>query len=202
MLKAILIPILIIASFLGLIFGAYLPYMKANAYINSMAGMSSVSSVQGLEADFTPALQMYSPIGQRETVKFTLNTFGSIATEKGMSEQVVRALIDYIEPYINQKTDYIFPLISMGGLYFTLYANYSHAEPDYQKALAYFKDAYGLGPKLPPVLYSLFQLYTASGDLKDAVDVARQINTYWPSDQQIAGFLKQYTSSTATSTAR
>ncbi len=194
--KPVLVPVLIIAAFLALIFGAYLPYAKANAYITALSNLRNVQTLNELETDFNQSLQAYSPIGQRETVKFTISTLQSIANQKGQGEDVVKGLIDYIEPYVKPGDDYIFPVLSMGDFYFTLWANYTRADSDYAKALAYYKDAYALGPDLPPVLYPLLQLYVDRGDSADALEIAHQIHEYWPTDAQITAYINSFASTT------
>jgi len=42
-----------------------------------------------------------------------------------------------------------------------------------------------LGPKLPPALYSLFDLYEAHGDMEKRQEISSLILQYWPNDEQV-----------------
>ncbi len=200
MLKPIIIPVLILAAFLSLIYGAYLPYVKASLYITALQGLQNVKTLDDFDTDFNQALQFYSPIGQFETVKFLLGNIVGIISQKGQSEAVARALTNYVEPYID--VSYTAEPLTMGQIYATLWMNYTHSDSDYAKAVAYYSDVLAQGPKLPPALYPLLQLYAAHNDAVDAIRTAETIHAYWPTDTQVSAFLNQFAPTIATSTRR
>ena len=76
-----------------------------------------------------------------------------------------------------------------GQLYLTLFNNYGQKPEDFKKALNYYERAFMIGPKLPPVLYGLFNLYIQSGQKDKAKEIGQIILNYWPDNDQIRGLI-------------
>jgi len=56
-----------------------------------------------------------------------------------------------------------------------------------EKTEDYYLKAYAIGPKLPPVLYGLADLYASNGDVAKFKPVAEAILANWPDDKQMRG---------------
>jgi len=177
MFKQIVIIIVIVLAALSIYFGSYLPFVKARAYISALQNTRNVRSVQEFKDNFDKALNLYSPIGQEEIVKFFSTDLGSQLTQPGQPEEILRALINYIEPHIFQNN--VRHLIAMGRMYESMWTHYKHDE-DYKKAEEYYRKAYIIGPKLPPVLFGMINLYKNKGDDARVQEIAIIILQYWP----------------------
>jgi len=65
-----------------------------------------------------------------------------------------------------------------------------HRLNDFKKAEDYFNRAYQIGSKLPPVLYSLIDLYARKGDVQKVKEIGQIILKYWPDDKNISDMVK------------
>lgn len=177
----------IIGGVMGIIYGAIMPILKAQSYVDATVAMAKVRTIQDFEDQFNNAYAISSPIGGEEISKFLVSSIsGMISNQADMPENVTRALAEYVEPKI-------FPgnprhLIPMATIYSMLWVRFHHEE-DYQKAVDYYQRTLVTGPKLPPALYSLFSLYQAHGDRAGMKTIGEQILTYWPQDVRISVIL-------------
>ena len=168
------------------IYGAVLPLLKSQAYIDAARGVASVHTIQDFENNFNNVFNFYSPVGGEESSKFLLsNILGVISNQPDQQENVTRELINYIEPKIYPDTR---QYIAMANLY-TIALTRFKQESDYNSAIDYYKKARINGPKLPPVLYGLFALYQATDDRANMKEVGDTILKYWPDDIRIEAAL-------------
>jgi len=178
---------LIILAVLSIIFGSYLPLIKSQFYIDALSSVSQVKTVEEFEANFDKSFKFYSPIGDEEVAKFLSSNILQIISQQNQPEAVRRILISYIEPYL-LKND-VRHLMAAGQMYETLWINYGREE-DFQKAESYFQKAYAIGPKLPPVLYGLIDLYYKKGDIPKIKEIGGIILQYWPDAKDVENLIK------------
>ncbi len=178
---------LIILAILSIIFGAYLPWVKSRNYIKALLSVSSVKTVEEFEANFDKPFKFYSPIGDEEVAKFLANDILQIIMQQNQSEAVDRKLVVYIEPYLF-KND-VRHLSATGQMYQVLWQKYGKEE-DFQKTENYYKMAYAIGPKLPPVLYAMLNLYQIKGDKQKVKEIGEIILGYWPENDNIKNLIK------------
>lgn len=179
--KKISISFLIFAAVLAIYFGSYLPLVKAHSYIQAIRATGSVNTLEEFEAVFAKPLAIFSPIGQAEIVKFMGSDIGTLAAQNN-SEAVSRALVSFLEPHLF-KNDVIHLLIG-ANFYDMLWRKYQ-VESDFVKAEKYYREALAIGPKLPPILYGLLDLYQAHGDGEKFRDTAKIVLQYWPEDENV-----------------
>ncbi|MFH1162089.1 MAG: tetratricopeptide repeat protein [Candidatus Jorgensenbacteria bacterium] len=176
--KSTIVVLLAILAIAGIIFGAYAPLTKSTRYIKALKEISLVHSMNDFEKNFLPALTHWSPIGQEEVVKFLANDIVGIASQSGQPEVVARAVVDFVEPYLFK--DDIRHLLIGASIRAILWQNYGRKEADFEKAEAYYRAALAIGPKLPPPLYGLLELYRQKGDVEKASAIIGQIISLWP----------------------
>lgn len=177
LLKNSIIVILIMFTVLSIWFGSVLPWRKARSYIQAIQALSNVKSVGEFEDTFNKSLLLASPVGQEEIVKFMgSDVIGNLVAQDN-PEGISRALVSFIEPYL--FTDDIMHLLAGANLYSMLWQKYQREEY-LSKAEDYYKKVLVLGPKLPPVLYGLHNLYTSKGDKVKAGEMESIIKSYWP----------------------
>ena len=186
--KNSIILILILLTIFSIVFGSFLPLIKSRYYITAVKNLSSIKSVADFKNNFDKALKFYSPVGDEEVVKYLANVIFGIISNKNQSEEVSRELVSYIEPYLFENN--VRHLISGGSLYFSLWVNYGGKDRDLEKAESYFLKAYQIGPKLPQVLYGLFDLYKESQQKEKAIKIAQEILSYWPEDKKVIEILE------------
>jgi len=180
--KQFLIITLIILSLLGIIFGAYLPFKKAQLYISSAYQMNFVKTPQQFEEIFDKVFNYSSPIGDYEVARFLGDKLINPVAAPENSEAAARFLVEYLEP--KMRTDDTRHLLILAQLYFFLWQK-SGKESDFLKSEEYYQKALVYGPKLPPVLYGLFDLYKAKGDKEKLKQISETILKYWPEDEKV-----------------
>jgi tetratricopeptide (TPR) repeat protein len=94
--------------------------------------------------------------------------------------------VEYIEPHMFK--DNVRHLLSVGMMYENLWLRYGKKDADYAKAEGYYRAALAIGPKLPPVLYSLANLYNEKGDLTKGREIKAMILNLWPNEGNIVNF--------------
>jgi len=184
--KYILPVIIIVLAALSIYFGAYTPLVKARNFVSGLRGVSFIQSVQDFKENFDPALEFPSPIGDEEILRFLGSDLVSTLSspQNPVTEEAARTLVEYLEEkLIKDDTRH---LIILGQLYGTLWQRYGN-ESDFEKSEQYLLKARELGPKLPPVLLPLFDLYQKKGDAEGVRDVGGEILRYWPGE----GFVKE-----------
>ncbi len=178
---------LIILAASSIYFGALLPFAKAQRYIGALNAMSSIESLEDFKRNFDNVFDFYSPIGDEEAAKFLGSTIVNIISQKEQPENISRYLVEYIEPHLFK--DNVRHLIMGGQMYFILWQK-SRNESDFIKAEEYYRKALSIGPKLPPVLYGLLDLYQAKGDQEKIREIGEIILQYWPDDEKVKKIIK------------
>lgn len=186
--KQIALVIGIIVVLLSFVYGAVLPFMKAGSYLVALSNLPRVRSVQEFEQNFDAMFNFYSPVGDEEVTKFLANDIVSLVNQAQQPEGVSRALVTYIEPHLQQDNPR--HLLSGAQLHTILWMRY-HTKEDFTKAEGYYKQILSFGPKLPPALYGLLDLYQRAGDKDNARKVATTILTYWPTDASVKAILQK-----------
>ena len=174
----------IVGATLLMIYGAFLPFLKAQAYIDAVGKVSSTKTLQEFEQNFDNVFNFYSPVGGQEVTKYLLSNIIQVA--QNQAENVDQALADYIEPHIIPNDTR--HLVAAANLRTVLLTKFSK-EADYEKAVDYYLKARAIGPKLPPALYGLLSLYNAKGDVTAEKEVAETILKYWPQDTRVSDLL-------------
>lgn len=169
-----------------LVYGAFLPFLKGQAYVD--AASKNVNTISDFETSFNQVFNFPSPVGDEETTKFLFQNIVQIASNPNQPEEVVRELADYIEPHVI-PTD-TRQLIEEAQLRYIMLQRFRR-QVDYDKALATFQKIREIGPKLPPALYSLFNLYAGTGNATGTKEVGEAILKLWPQDTRIAEYLKK-----------
>lgn len=169
----------VLVAILAIIYGAYLPLAKSEAYINALQSANSVHTLQEFKDVFNRVLQFQSPVGDEETAKFLGNVILGIVSQSGQSEDVSRALAEFVRPYFADQN--VIHLLTAGNIYDTLWRKF-HKEEDFAVAEAYYLRALELGPKVPPTLFGLLDLYRSKGgaELEKVQSLATTILKYWP----------------------
>ncbi|MBN2197935.1 hypothetical protein JW698_01960 [Candidatus Wolfebacteria bacterium] len=185
--KQILLLTLIVLVIWAIIFGSYLPLIKSRRFISALGSLSLIKTIEQFKTFFNRSLNFYSPIGDEEVTKFLVSDILSFVSDDNQSESGSRMLVDYIEPRIFQ--DDVRHLLAMAQIYWILWEKYGYNEADFEKAENYFKKAYVIGPKLPPVLYGMFDFYKAKGDVVTAKEIGEEILNYWPNDEEIENYI-------------
>ncbi len=187
--KKTIIAIFIVVVFVGLYFGAYLPYKKANAFITTIHLLQSVESVDELKYRFDKVLNINSPVARDEVVGFTLNQLTNLI-RNGLSEEVGGLIVGYAEeiarPILadSQSPELTKIILKMGIVYQTTWSIYEDkvyaeaAENLYLRGLE-------VSPNRPQFLYGLFDLYLSEGRVKEAIEVGEQITAIWPADSLV-----------------
>lgn len=176
--KNIITVVLIVLAVASLIYGAYFPFVKARRYITSLNTLASVNSLESFYAHFDRVLLHPSPVGQEEAVKYLGSDISGFVARGDQPEEVARALVAYIEPHLFRNN--VRHLLMGGRLYEMLWRGYDGKEEDFLKAERYYLEARAIGPKLPPVLYALHDLYGAAGQTEKRAEVRDAIIRLWP----------------------
>jgi tetratricopeptide (TPR) repeat protein len=176
-LRLTLVSLGILLATLGIIYGSYLPMAKSQRYIAAIRQLPNVRSL----AEFTKvedgAFNFYSPIGDEEVEKFAAYDVLNIVQQQGQPDAVFHALVKYIEPKLRNNN--VRHLLVLAQMYQTLWHEYGKAE-DFNAAESYYRKALEIGPKLPPLLYGLANLYMEKGDMANANAIGDRILALWP----------------------
>lgn len=187
-LKIVIPYLLITVSLASIYYGAFLPFKKAQLYIKASRLLDLVRSVDDLKRVFRPVLETYSPIGQEETVKFTSTLILNSVSVDSTSEDGAAQSVEFLEPYMMKNN--VRHLIMVGQMYRRLWERFGKEEY-FIKSEKYLQDALSIGPKLPPVLYSLFELYSKKGDEEKAKKIGGTILNYWPDDAYVKSIIQK-----------
>ncbi|KKQ23109.1 hypothetical protein A2999_01250 [Candidatus Wolfebacteria bacterium RIFCSPLOWO2_01_FULL_38_11] len=184
--KQFIVILLIILAIFFIIFGSLLPLMKSRRFIHSLNSAQFIKTLGEFKENFDRPLKFYSPIGDEEIAKFLSGNILSGIYQKEQPEAVARELVLYIEPYMFKNN--VRHLLALGQMYSVLWQK-SGREDDFIKAENYYQKALSIGPKLPPLLYGMFDLYQLKGDKEKLRETAGQILKYWPEDKKIEKYL-------------
>lgn len=182
MFKQIISVLLMILALLSIYFGSYLPFSKSKRYIVSIRTASQIKNLDEFKAHFDKVLKYYSPVGGEEAVKFLSNDILGIIAGQDQPEAIAKELALYIEPYLFKNN--VRHQLTGAYIYRNLWDRFGRAEY-YQKAEEYYLNAFRIGPKLPPVLYGLLDLYEAGGNKDRFKEIASTILGYWPDDVKV-----------------
>lgn len=185
--RQIFLVVALIAVVAGMVLGAYLPWTKATSFVEALRNMRNVGSFSAFVKNFDEPLNRYSPVGNEEIVKFLSSDILQLVSQNNQPENVARVLVEYIEPRL--LLDNPRHLITGAQMRIVLWSK-SHNEDDYLKAEQYYLKALAIGPRLPPVLYGLLDLYRMRGDKEKMRAVAKSIFSYWPDDDKIGALVK------------
>lgn len=186
MIKKIFFTIFAIAVVISLYFTAYLPLAKSQRYIDSIIGASSIQTLDDFYANYDRVLKFYSPTGQEEAIRFAANDMLQAVANDAQQENFDRAVVAYIEPYLYK--DNVRHLLMAAQMHFTLWRKYGNQNQDFLAAEHYYTEALAIGPKLPPILYGLFDLYARVGEKEKTQLVGGRILELWD-DQTVRGML-------------
>ncbi len=198
--KTIAAPLGIILAVLALIYGSFLPFRKAQLFIQAMHNSYQARSVADYERIFNTALNFSSPVGQAENIRFLENQIGGVIAQKP-PQAIADALVSYADSISRANApgryglNYTQELMTLANIHEVNFRNY-RSEKDYNAALALYEKGLALSPKRPQFLYGLYQLYMDAGKTADAKTVGEKIISLWPSDKNMAAFVN----GTATST--
>lgn len=167
---------LTILAFLGIYYGALLPYAKASAFVAAESNVSNITTEAQFEDHFSPVLKFDSPVGSEEVPKFLsgdiLSAIGSVK-----DSGTAHALVKFIEPYL--LTDDIRHILIKAQLYGLMWQNFRNTS-DYDVSLAAFSKAHEIAPKLPQPMQGMIALYQMKGDNADADKIAKEMLALWP----------------------
>ncbi len=171
----------------AIIYGSLLPIARSRRFIAGLRALGSVQSLQQFQDTFDASFKFYAPVGDEEIAKFLSNDIMSAISQQDTPENVSRALLGYLEPYMF-KND-VRHLLTTGQMYYILWRRFGKQE-DFGKAEDYYLKVLEIGPKLPPPLYTLFQLYKDGGQKEKAKVIAKRILSLWPDDEQTKSTLE------------
>lgn len=182
-LKKIVIGVLVVLAVLSMWFGAVQPWRKARSYITAIHTLPSMESVEDFEVTFGRSLSLPSPVGQEEIVKFLgSDVVGDIVMQEHIPEEIAVALVSFVESHFIEGN--VFHSLAAGLLHNLLWERYRREE-HFVRAEGYYRALLAMGPKLPPALYSLFELYGSHGDMEKRREIAETILRYWPDDEDV-----------------
>ncbi len=175
--------VLLVLGILSIYFGAYTPFVKSRRYVSTINSLSNISTVESFENAFNKVFDFYSPIGDEEITKYLGTNIVSIIAQGDQPEIPMRAITSYIELQLQQND--VMHLLIGAYAHQSLWNNYNQQESDFKKAETYYRKALAIGPKLPPVLYGLMELYQLEGDEVGMREIGNIILKYWPDDKNV-----------------
>lgn len=176
---------LILITLAGIIWGAILPFAKSRMYVE--ATKMEVVSLEEFERVYDAVLEFPSPVGNEEAIRFLGSIVEGIIVIENQPEDASVGLVKYWEE--RAYKDDIRHLIILSALYRNLWVRFEREEY-FRKAEEYALAAESITPNLPQALYSLYNLYTYSGDGEKAREYAEKILSFWPDDERIREFLE------------
>lgn len=180
--RNIIVLFLMLASILGIVFGAYLPFEKSQRFIESLKTSRSMKTVEEFQQNFKSVLDYYSPVGQEEAIKFYADDiFGLIQKQP---EDIAHVLAQFMTPYLLEHAYDLRLVLLRAQMYDILYRRFERAE-DADMAKQAYESAMLLGPKMPRVLYSAIDFYLLTGDKGRAKTIGETILSYWPTDEGV-----------------
>ncbi len=184
----IIIVIIILAVF-GLIFGSFLPFKKAQKYVQAINNLGSIRTLDELKKNFNGVFDYYSPVGGEESARFTGQTFLNIVGQENMPENVSTELANYMEKHIFKNNTK--QLLLMASIYEIRWRRHKKPE-DLEKIKEYYRTTLNFGPRLPMPLYGLFDVYRKTGEFEKAGEIGEMILKYWPEDERIKSLITNH----------
>jgi len=191
-----------IIAFIAIVFlivmvwvGTYLPYRKGARYVDALNHASQAKSLQEIGTIFGAPLDLSSPVGQEEETRNFGSIMGNIIagnskTNHEVASEGLKLLGTYSNPLIDRGTglSYAQTLLVTGSAYEAAYEATGEAAYG-ARAADYFRKGLVVSPNRPQFLYALFSYYQVSGDTVHALEVGKQIFSFWPNDVQIKGIV-------------
>jgi len=187
--KQFIIVILLITTFLAVYFGSIAPFVKAKSFISLLIGIQNVTTLEGLTSLFDKSVKFYSPVGDEETIKYLNDEVMKIISQEEKHEIVDRTIVNYVEPYWQQNN--IRHVLAAAQMYAFLWEKYGD-ENAYLKAENYYRKSLTIGPRLPWILYNLFDLYQKKGYVEKTKEIGGLILQYWPEDEKTKEVINKY----------
>ena len=193
-----ILSVLIVAALAFLMYyGSYLPYAKSASLINTMGLLQQGVNLQQFETDFQNTLNIPSPVGQYEVIKQMDMTIQSTLTNQTSvpevaAQQLLNFALQYTQPVINSGTGGNFSqnFLVIGDIYRIMGEHYNNVA-DINKAIQYYQEGLKYSPLRPEFLYGELTSYLDESDNVNALKVADQILTYWPTDQNVQKVVAQ-----------
>ena len=113
----------------------------------------------------------------------------NIIAKKAQSEEVLREMITFLEGY-SDKED-VLHLLNLGRIYHFMWIEHGRRQEYFNKAEGYYEETLKRGPKLPPALYGILDLYRVGENVKQTEIYANKILELWPEDKQTIELLKR-----------
>ena len=184
--RNIIVVIIIIIALAGIYYGAYRPFAKAQLYVAVRGAAPTFRTLDEFTLYHDRMFNYYSPIGNRETVKFFIENMLGVIAQENQPEEVARAVVEYGESYI-YKNETIH-LLQMAYQYDTLWRRFRDKEY-FEKAEFYYNRVHEIGPRLPHALYGLLSLYQRDGNVDKMKEIGEKILELWPSDERVTEVL-------------
>ncbi len=184
--KKLILIIIIILAIYSLYFSAVVPWNRSRAFLNGIKSLPSITSVQEFKDTFQPVLK-HNTIGDEEAFKYIANESLKIIYQENTAKDVSMAIVEFLEPY-HMSTN-VRHLIAMGDIYYIMWRKYMDPE-FFAKAEDYYLQAKTIGPKLPPVLYSLLNFYQQTAETEKAKNIAEEILVLWPNAVELKSFVE------------
>lgn len=191
--KKIIATFIVIVVFVGMYVGTILPYTKARAFIGMLNVFQEVKTVEEFKTGATEALDIPSPAGQVEFVRFLSNQILNIIDNKDapVTTEVAKTLVDFLEEKYEAliEKEEAYPsqtqqFLMLGQLYYILGVKYGDLS-SLEKAEFYYKKCLDVSPTRPQCLISLYVLYHVTNLDTEANILKEQILSYWPTEKSV-----------------
>ena len=186
--RNIFLTALIILALFGIYEGSFRSLTKAQKYIVALGKRRQIHSVEDFEKSFQEVLQYRARVSDDEIVKFIGGDVIDLISGGQQKEEVSRRLLSFVEKYSDEED--ALHLLNIGRSFHFLWINYGQKEEDFQKAEAYYTKVLERGPRLPPALYGMLDLYRAKGDAEKVLEYGNRILALWPDDTRVITFLE------------
>lgn len=183
-LKQVIAPLVLLLALVGIYTGAYLPLHKGQSYISALRSFQQQPTLENLEQSYTAALEVSSPVGQDEVIRFIGSGLLPLLNEK-VPEAGVRELVRYFVSSFNKyqrpvsALNYSQLLLTTGGMNQVLWELYKDKDA-YKVAEQLFISGLAGSPNRPQFLISLRNLYQSAGEKEKAAQINTVIKGFWP----------------------
>lgn len=184
-------------------YGSYAPFKKSAQYIDTIQGLSNISSLKQLADEFGKSLDKEAPFGHPELVRNLGNLVTGLVDSNGQANpDIVEPLMQYIDGYYQpmlargKGMSYGQDLYIVGTLNAVAYSRTSKSEY-LEKAQAYYEQGLAMSPRRPQFLYGLLSVYEQKGDVQKAKEKAEEILSLWPEDARTRTTLEQLNASSS-----
>ncbi len=178
-------------------YGSYLPFHKSQAFIETMRGLGSSSSLTDFKSRMSSVLDEPSPIGHEELVRQTASLMAGFFNQPSATPEAINDLMGYLESYykpiIDQGSGMSFgqDLYLLGSLNEMAYVR-TNQNAYLDKSKAYYSLALVDGPKRPQALYGMFDIYRLEKNVNGVKTISEQILSQWPNDTKVKNALTDF----------